>query len=106
MPLTCHSLPLRYKELVMKPSFQCPEKSQLVDFILGKLPMVEHETFEVHIADCPACEDTVRGLEVSDTLGDLARDAMSDAAESNEMNLVQQLVENIRGIRNRYRSRF
>ena len=82
----------------MNLTLECPQKSQLVDFILGKLPMNEHESCEVHIADCPTCEDTIRGLDVSDTLDELTRNAMSDPSESSELNLVEQLVENVRGI--------
>lgn len=82
----------------MNVSPDCPEKSKLVDYIMGKLPVIEHETCEVHIADCSACEDTIRGLDATDTLDELARHALTDPSESNELSLVNRLVENVRGI--------
>ena len=50
----------------------CPEKTSLVEFLLGKLPVGEFQTYEEHISKCDACEDTIRGLGTNDTLSEIA----------------------------------
>ena len=76
----------------------CPQKDKLVDYLLGKLPVIEHETCELHIVDCTSCEDTIRNLKVTDTLDELTCQAMADPGESTELKLVEQLVHRVRNI--------
>ncbi len=53
----------------------CPDRDTLVDFMLGKLPVPELESCEMHLSGCAPCADTIRSLDQSDTMTELARDA-------------------------------
>ena len=53
----------------------CPDRDTLVDFLLGKLPVPELESCEIHLSKCPPCADTIRSLDQSDTMTELTRDA-------------------------------
>ena len=77
---------------------QCPEKSKLVDYLLGKLPDPETQTCEGHIAQCDLCEETIRGLNINDTLDELTREALSDDHSQSESDIVQQLLGAVREI--------
>lgn len=55
---------------------QCPQKDSLVDFLLGKLENEERERLEHHLSDCSPCIDTVRSLELNDTLEGLTQDVL------------------------------
>ncbi len=57
---------------------KCPEKSTLIDYLLGKLPVDVLENCENHFADCQNCEETIRGLNVNDTLSQLASAVSAD----------------------------
>lgn len=54
---------------------RCPDRDTLVDFMLGKLPVSELESCEMHLSGCGPCADTIRSLDQSDTMTELARDA-------------------------------
>jgi hypothetical protein len=50
-------------------SSPCPDRNQLLDYLLGKLPDPPAGEVAAHVEGCPTCERTVRSLEVaSDTL--------------------------------------
>ena len=55
---------------------KCPQKDSLVDFLLGKLENEERERLEEHLSDCPPCIDTVRSIELNDTLEGLTQDVL------------------------------
>lgn len=55
---------------------QCPQKDSLVDFLLGKLENEERERLENHLSDCPPCIDTVRSIELNDTLEGLTQNVL------------------------------
>ena len=71
----------------------CPEKTSLVDFLLGKLPVTELQTYENHISECDVCEDTIRGLGASDTLSEIAGNAFIELFDDDSSD--KQLVENL-----------
>ena len=75
---------------------ECPEKSKLVDYLLGKLPAPETQTCEGHIAQCDLCEETIRGLNINDTLDELTREALSDDHPQSDSEVVQQLLGAVR----------
>ena len=77
---------------------ECPEKSKLVDYLLGKLPAPETQTCEGHIAQCDLCEETIRGLNINDTLDELTREALSDDHPQSDSEVVQQLLGAVREI--------
>lgn len=83
----------------MNTTNHCPEKSQLVDYLLGKIPESEIEVYEGHIADCSLCEDTIRGLNVNDTLDELTKEAMggSESIQSDSA-VLENLALEIRKI--------
>ncbi len=76
----------------------CPETSNLVDFILGKLPVTELQNYEDHISACDTCEDTIRGLGASDTLSEIAGGAFMELFDekSSDKKLVEDLIEQIK----------
>ena len=45
------------------PIADCPDREQLSEFLLGKLPENDASDVIEHIEDCPQCEDTVQALE-------------------------------------------
>lgn len=57
---------------------ECPEKKTLIDYMLGKLSLDVLESYESHFAQCDECEDTIRGLNVNDTLSKLTMEAASN----------------------------
>ena len=71
----------------------CPERDQLVQFLLGHLPEPELETLEQHLSACPACGDTLQALNAEDTLVRLARSAQ---AELPEADAVDDLIPRVR----------
>ena len=80
---------------------QCPQVEQLVDYLLGKLPSEVSSICEAHIADCDPCEETIRSLDASDTLSELAMNGLCKAqeaeAEGDESKIVNRLVSDIEG---------
>ena len=77
---------------------ECPEKSKLVEYLLGKLPDPETETCEGHIAECDLCEETIRGLNINDTFDELTREALADDKSLSDSDAVQQLLGAVREI--------
>ena len=61
---------------------QCPQPSTLSDYLLGLLPPDQSESCEMHLSHCPPCVETIQGLEVTDTLHDLAANAAPLEMES------------------------
>ena len=77
---------------------KCPAKNRLVDYLTGKLPASESTDYANHISDCDICEDTIRGLDVSDTFSDLAGSAFEAlfAEGSQDQQIVNQLISQMR----------
>ena len=63
----------------------CPQSATLTDYLLGLLPPDESESCEAHLSNCPPCVETIQGLELKDTLHDLAANAIDkQQADANE----------------------
>ena len=77
----------------------CPQREQLVDYLLGKLPSEDSSFCEAHIADCEPCEETIRSLDASDTLSELALNGLRNAEKSSQQEsaVINQLVSDIEG---------
>ncbi len=79
---------------------RCPEKQDLLDYLLGTLPPNVLTGIEEHFAQCGICEETIRGLNASDTLSELVADAAIVAPEVGDddktfvKNLILQIQEN------------
>jgi hypothetical protein len=72
----------------------CPESETLRQFLQGRLPEAEAEGVEQHLAQCPACGDTLQALEAGDTLHDLVRAARQPLGEESVIDgLVARLRE-------------
>ena len=52
----------------------CPDSEMLTEFLLGKLPDAQLESYEYHLSTCPPCTETIRSLNVQDTFNDLAKE--------------------------------
>src|SRR5438874_965400 len=52
----------------MPPVISCPDAGVLHRLMLGGLPAAEAEPLLLHLEDCPACTQLVRGLQAEDTL--------------------------------------
>ena len=77
---------------------QCPTSQTLQDFLLGRLepPTLDH--CENHVADCPNCHETLRGLNDSDdTLGGHVQSAFAAQSVAGELDsaTVDRLVEQL-----------
>jgi hypothetical protein len=76
----------------------CPNPDDLQRFLLGRLPETETERLHQHLADCPACLDTLHGLEAKDTLMDAMR-ASAKPSPGSEDDVVEGLVAHLSGLR-------
>ena len=76
---------------------QCPERDQLVDYLLGRLPSEDSSFCEAHLAECNPCEQTIRSLDVSDTLSELAQNGLgkTEKLAKEESAVLKQLVGDI-----------
>ena len=82
----------------MSSDVRCPSSDQIEDFLSGKLADDQLELLEAHLEDCAPCGDTMRSMNVSDTLMELVREAAdSDVAAENESSGedVQQLLDRL-----------
>ena len=75
----------------------CPQRQELVDYLLGKLPEDLLQQLEQHFVDCSSCEETLRGLNVADTLNNWVEQAARDAvatrpSEDSEEQFVANLI--------------
>ena len=75
----------------------CPPKNELVNYLLGNLPIEQANLFETHFEDCNVCEETIRGLSANDTLSQLVSAAVSEAKETilPDRNFIDGLVKQI-----------
>lgn len=62
----------------MPRSEQCPDPELFVGFLTGNLEDAQVDQIEAHLATCAPCGDTVRSMDVSDTMCDLVRDSQTD----------------------------
>ena len=70
----------------------CPQRQELVDYLLGKLSADLLQQLEHHVLDCDSCEETLRGLDLADTLNGW----VGEAASANEQTeLDQDFVANL-----------
>ena len=80
----------------------CPQRQELVDYLLGKLPEDLLQQLEQHFVDCSSCEETLRGLNVADTLNNWVEQAARDAvatrpSEDSEEQFVANLISRMQG---------
>ncbi len=78
----------------------CPPKQTLINFLLGKLDANQLEICEQHLNECQPCGDTIRNLEVNDTLVELAGQAALEpragtSAENPDELIVKMLIDKI-----------
>ena len=62
-------------------SKNCPDQNTLLQFTQGLLEPPKLGQCEQHVSDCPSCHETLRGLDVSDTLSHHVSDAMGVATD-------------------------
>ena len=76
---------------------RCPERDQLVDYLLGRLPSEDSSFCEAHLAECDPCEQTIRSLDVSDTLSELVQNGLgkTENLAEEESAVLKQLVGDI-----------
>ncbi len=69
---------------------ECPQANILEDYLSGSLPPEDIESCERHIAACPICGDTIRGLGESadDTFNRLASEVMAEPPASSTKLLI------------------
>ena len=71
----------------------CPDQGVLVDFLQGKLVPPELEDCESHLEDCDVCQETLGGINASDTLSDVVAKAMDpQKPTTDDAEVVQSLV--------------
>ena len=71
----------------------CPPKPTLSSYFLGKLAELENSEVAEHLADCPTCQETVRGLE-DETDGwvrDMSREWETEAGDESYRSLIASL---------------
>ena len=75
----------------------CPPKTDLVDYLLGKLPVEILERVENHFADCQSCEETIRNLNAQDTLSEIVGQAMefSDVSQPSDQQFLSSLIDRL-----------
>ena len=83
----------------MSKQLQCPPKTTLVDFLLGKLEPPQLDDCEKHLEHCQPCGDTVRGINASDTLVNIAGRCSSsdkkDPSENSDQMVVKLLIDKL-----------
>ena len=71
----------------------CPQRHELVDYLLGKLSDELLDELENHFLDCRSCEETLRGLDLADTLNKwVGEAASSDQPTSTDEDFVAMLI--------------
>ncbi len=78
----------------------CPPKTSLSSFVLGKLPESEALTVEQHLSLCEPCNDTLRLLDDSDTFVDLAQAGLQALGDQKPQNaddnqFIEDLINNL-----------
>ena len=86
---------------------QCPQPSILSDYLLGLLPPDQSESCEIHLSNCQPCVETIQGLEVTDTLHDLAANAVplqlagtSSGQQAGDSSVVGNLIHRMQNLGN------
>ncbi|MCA9188875.1 MAG: protein kinase [Pirellulaceae bacterium] len=71
----------------------CPVTNQLREYFNGQLDDQSVDTIQHHLAECPACGDTIRAMKSDDTFVALVRSAIppSDVEASDVTDLVRRL---------------
>ena len=71
----------------------CPQRHELVDYLLGKLSNELLDELENHFLDCRTCEETLRGLDLADTLNKwVGEAALSDQPSAADEDFVATLI--------------
>ena len=74
----------------------CPDQGVLVNFLQGKLVPPELENCESHLEGCDACQETLSGINASDTLSEVVAKAMDPhAPPTDDEQIVQNLVRRL-----------
>ena len=76
---------------------RCPQREELVSYLLGKLPPEDSNICEAHIAQCDPCEQTIRSIDISDTLNDLAVNGLRNSSKpiDQESAVIGELIDEI-----------
>ena len=74
----------------------CPDSTVLVDFLQGKLVPPELENCESHLKNCNACQETLGGLNASDTLSEVVAKAIDpQKPTTDDAEVVKRLVQRL-----------
>lgn len=73
-------------------NLDCPKPAELKEFLQGLLEPPKLNKCESHVADCPICHETLRGLNVEDTLSGYVAGAFKAKGEISQQ---QQLPANV-----------
>ena len=74
----------------------CPDPRVLVDFLQGKLVPPELENCESHLESCDVCQETLSGINASDTLSEVVAKALAPQCPStDDAEVVQSLVQRL-----------
>ena len=74
----------------------CPDHKVLVDFLQGKLVPPDLEHCESHLEDCDACQETLSGINPSDTLSEVVAKAMvPQLPATDDAEIVQSLMRRL-----------
>src|SRR5687767_13770468 len=79
----------------MRPVSTCPRPKVLQQFRLGDLAESEADTIVRHLAECPACVQTVQALPLDDTLLDALRSYSGETIEQLHPREVEGLIERL-----------
>ncbi|MEL7496599.1 MAG: protein kinase [Planctomycetota bacterium] len=80
---------------------QCPQKDSLVNFLLGKLDIDDREQVESHLSDCRSCVETIKSIELHDTLDGLAQRAFTEQAQLDspgESQIISRLIDQLQSL--------
>ena len=74
----------------------CPDQGVLVDFLQGKLVPPELDQCESHLEICDVCQETLGGINASDTLSEVVAKAMDPSKPpTDDADVVQSLVRRL-----------
>ena len=77
-------------------SVTCPDQNRLIDFLLGKMEIDDLPALESHLEGCDACEETMRGLNASDTFSHYVEQSTGSVEpEEEEGDFVNGLISQV-----------
>jgi len=75
----------------------CPDRQTLLQFIQGRLEPSELTQCEEHLSDCGPCHETLRGLDINDTLSHYVSEALEQKPkkEASDTQAVAGLMQSL-----------